>query len=117
MMGMSDCLFCNIMSGKIPGTIVHEDDGVVAFEDVNPQTPVHILIVPRRHIRSLNDLEEVDAGLIGRVHLVAKKIAREKGIAGSGYRLVCNCGPDAGQAVGHIHFHLIGGRPMSWPPG
>ena len=117
MMEKNDCLFCNIIAGKIPGTIVHEDDGIVAFEDVNPQAPVHILIVPRRHIRGMNDLVKDDAGIIGQVHLVAKKIAREKGIAGSGYRLVCNCGPDAGQAVEHIHFHLLGGRAMSWPPG
>ncbi len=114
---MSDCLFCNILAGKIPGTIVHEDDSVVALEDVNPQAPVHILIVPRKHIRGMNDLVEDDAGLIGHIHLVAGNLSRKKGISESGYRLLCNCGPDAGQAIDHIHFHLLGGRSLGWPPG
>jgi histidine triad (HIT) family protein len=114
---MSDCLFCMIIAGKIPGAIVHEDEKVVAFEDINPQAPVHILIVPRKHIRGTSDLDAGDAALVGHIHLVAGKLAAEKGIAKSGYRLVCNCGPHAGQAVDHIHFHLLGGRPMAWPPG
>ena len=114
---MDDCLFCKIIAGKIPGAIVHEDESVVAFDDVNPQAPVHILIVPRKHIPSTNDLATEDASLVGHIHLVAGELAHKKGISESGYRLVCNCGPDAGQAVGHFHFHLLGGRAMSWPPG
>ena len=114
---MDDCLFCNIIAGKIPGTMVHEDERVVAFEDINPQAPVHILIVPRKHIPGTNDLAEEDASLVGHIHLVAGELAVKKGIAKSGYRVVCNCGPHAGQAVDHIHFHLLGGRAMAWPPG
>jgi histidine triad (HIT) family protein len=114
---MDDCLFCGIITGKIPGTIVHEDEQVIAFEDINPQAPVHILIVPRKHIGGTSDLAEEDAELVGHIHLVAARLAAEKGIAKSGYRIVCNCGPHAGQAVAHIHFHLLGGRAMAWPPG
>ena len=114
---MDDCLFCKIIGGIIPATIVHEDESVVAFEDINPQAPVHILVVPRKHIPGTSDLAAEDASLVGHIHLVAAKLAAEKGIAKSGYRIVCNCGPHAGQAVDHIHFHLLGGRPMAWPPG
>lgn len=114
---MSDCLFCRIASGEIPARIVHQDDRYVAFEDVNPQAPVHILIIPRRHVESLNALGPDDAGLTGGIHLLARDLARQKGLTDRGYRLVVNCGPDAGQAVFHLHFHLLGGRSLGWPPG
>jgi histidine triad (HIT) family protein len=113
---MSDCLFCKIVAGDIPSTKVYEDDVVVAFEDVNPQAPVHLLVVPRRHVASLDAASRDDEALLGRVLLVAREIARERGIE-SGYRVVNNCGSSAGQSVFHIHFHVLGGRPMGWPPG
>lgn len=114
---MSDCLFCKIVSGDIPASKVAETDTLFAFEDINPVAPAHILIVPKKHLGSCLDIREEDAELIGRVHMLAARIARERGIDASGFRVVTNTGPDAGQAVFHIHFHLIGGRGMAWPPG
>ena len=106
---MDDCLFCKIIAGEIPSDKVYEDDNFLAFRDIAPKAPVHILLIPKKHIKSLEDLEEEDAPLIGRLHLIVKEIARNEGISQSGYRIVNNCGPDAGQVVFHIHFHLLGG--------
>lgn len=114
---MADCLFCKIIAGQIPGAIVHEDDRLVAFKDINPQAPTHVLIVPRRHIASLNDLSASDDALVGEMVRAAAAIAKQNGHAEGGYRTVFNCNADAGQTVFHIHLHLLGGRRMSWPPG
>jgi len=113
---MSDCLFCKIIEGKIPSKKVYEDEQTFAFEDINPQAPTHILIVPRRHVVDLKDAKPEDAELIGYCQLVAAKIARQRSIE-SGYRTVYNVGPGAGQTVFHLHLHLLGGRPLTWPPG
>ena len=114
---MSESIFTKIANKEIPAKICYEDDEIIAFEDINPQAPVHTLIVPRRYIPTINDLESGDAELIGKMVMVAKKLAEEKNIGQSGYRLVFNCNTDGGQAVYHIHLHLLGGRKMSWPPG
>ena len=114
---MSDCLFCNIVDGGIPGDIVYDNDSVLAFNDISPQAPHHVLIIPKKHIPTLNDISNSDRDVVGELHLVAKQIAAERGISGSGYRTVFNCNTDAGQTVFHIHLHLLGGRKMSWPPG
>ena len=114
---MADCLFCKIIDGEIPGDIVYENDSVLAFNDINPIAPVHILIIPKEHIATLNDLEEKHTQTMGELFLAAKQIASEKGISESGYRTVFNCNKDAQQTVFHIHLHLIAGRQMSWPPG
>ncbi len=114
---MSECIFCKIAKGEIPAEMVYENDQVLAFRDLNPQAPVHILVIPRRHIATLNDLDEGDADLMGRLYLAAKRIAADEGIAESGYRTVINCNAGAGQTVFHVHLHLLGGRPMGWPPG
>jgi histidine triad (HIT) family protein len=114
---MKDCIFCRIASGDLEVKLVHEDDDIVAFRDSNPQAPTHVLVVPRRHLATVNDLAETDAGLVGRLVLAARRIAAEEGIAEDGYRLVLNCNRGAGQSVFHIHLHLLGGRPMRWPPG
>jgi histidine triad (HIT) family protein len=114
---MADCLFCSIIEGKIPAAKVYEDEWCVAFRDINPKAPTHVLIVPRKHIPTLNDLEEGDAPLVGRLFLAAKQIAAKEGIAEPGYRTVFNCNAAAGQAVFHIHLHLLGGRELGWPPG
>lgn len=114
---MSDCIFCRIAAGTIPAKIVYQDEQAVAFEDVNPQAPVHVLVVPRRHIPSAGELAAADAGLLGHLALTCVKIAQDKGIAGSGYRIVTNTGANAGQSVFHLHLHVLGGRPMAWPPG
>jgi histidine triad (HIT) family protein len=113
---MSDCLFCRIIAGEIPAKKVYEDKHTFAFEDINPQAPTHVLIIPKRHFAGLKEASEEDAELIGRCHLVAARIARERGIE-QGYRTVLNVGPGAGQSVFHLHVHLIGGRQMHWPPG
>jgi len=113
---MEDCLFCKIGAKKIPGKIVYEDDQVFAFEDINPQSPVHILISPRKHFASLNEATEEDASLLGCLLLVAAKLAREKQLL-DGYRTVFNSGRGAGQSVFHVHLHLLGGRTFRWPPG
>ncbi|MBT3046043.1 MAG: histidine triad nucleotide-binding protein [gamma proteobacterium symbiont of Ctena orbiculata] len=114
---MSDCLFCKFVTGEIQPDKVYEDDDLFAFRDINPQAPTHILVIPKRHIATLNELEPGDQALLGKLTLAAQKIAKDEGIDGSGYRLVLNCNSDAGQSVFHIHMHLLGGRGMSWPPG
>jgi histidine triad (HIT) family protein len=114
---MSNCLFCKIINREIPGAIVYEDGRLLAFNDINPQAPTHILVVPKRHIASLNDLTEEDDGLVGEMVRRAAAIARERGIAEGGFRTVFNTNRDAGQTVFHIHLHLLGGRNMHWPPG
>ena len=114
---MSDCLFCGIVDGKIKANLVYEDDAVVAFKDIAPKAPVHFLIIPRKHVAGVSDIAESDRELIGAIFQVAAKLAREHGIAESGYRVVVNSGADAGQSVFHINYHLLGGRQLSWPPG
>ncbi|MFQ5629150.1 MAG: histidine triad nucleotide-binding protein [bacterium] len=114
---MDDCIFCKIASSEIKGNVVFENNNVVGFRDLNPQAPVHILIVPRRHIATLNDLGAGDAQLIGAMVSAAKEIAAKEGISQDGYRLVWNCNKNGGQTVFHIHLHLLGGRVMGWPPG
>lgn len=116
-MSDGDCLFCQIVEGEMSADVVHEDDDLMAFRDINPQAPTHILIIPREHIASVDDLEEEHAPLMGRLHLAARDLAREEGLADDGYRLVVNTGARAGQSVFHIHLHLLGGRAMKWPPG
>jgi len=114
---MAECLFCRIASGELEAAIVHQDDRVVAFRDTNPQAPVHILIIPRKHISSLNETSEEEEATFGHIVRIAAEIASEEGVADSGYRLVANCGAAAGQSVDHVHFHLLGGRSLGWPPG
>ncbi len=114
---MSDCLFCKMASGEIEPDIVYQDDDVVAFRDVNPQAPTHVLVIPRRHISTINDLQPADAELVGKLFLAAQKVAEQDGIAGPGYRTVMNCNAEAGQTVFHVHLHVLGGRAMGWPPG
>ncbi len=114
---MNDCIFCKIASGAIPATLVHDSERVIAFRDLNPQAPHHLLVVPKRHIATINDLTPADAALTGELVEVARQAAAELGIAEQGYRLVFNCNADGGQSVYHIHLHLIGGRGMRWPPG
>ncbi len=113
----NDCLFCKISAGSIPSEKVYESDLLLAFKDVNPQAPTHILIIPRAHHATLLDVEETDHALMGSVISVANQLAKERGLDKSGYRLVVNCGAGAGQSVFHIHFHLLGGRALKWPPG
>ena len=113
---MTDCLFCRIVQGEIPAKKIYEDEYTVAFEDINPQAPTHVLIVPRKHVSGLKEAQAEDAELIGRLHLAAAAIGRQRGIE-DGYRTVLNVGPKSGQSVFHIHVHLIGGRDMRWPPG
>jgi histidine triad (HIT) family protein len=114
---MTNCIFCKIAAGEIPATIVHQDEHVVAFRDLNPQAPTHVLVIPRRHVATLNDLTDTDGELVGRLYLAAKRVAEMDGIAEEGYRTVVNCNAAAGQSVFHVHLHLLGGRPMDWPPG
>jgi histidine triad (HIT) family protein len=112
-----DCIFCKIAAKELPAKIVYEDQDLVAFRDINAVAPTHILIIPRAHLETVNDLEDAHAEMIGKLHLTAKRLAAREKLAERGYRLVLNCGPDAGQAVLHLHLHLVGGRKMSWPPG
>jgi histidine triad (HIT) family protein len=114
---MKDCLFCKMVRGEIPPETVYEDERVLAFKDINPQAPVHVLVIPKAHIATTNDLTEANAEIVARLYLTAKQVAKEMGIADSGYRTVMNCNAGAGQSVFHIHLHVLGGRPMSWPPG
>ncbi|HVH57016.1 MAG TPA: histidine triad nucleotide-binding protein [Vicinamibacterales bacterium] len=114
---MADCLFCKIIAGEIPGSVVYQDDRVVAIKDINPQAPTHILILPRQHIATLNDLTPGDDAIVGEMTRRAAALARERGHADGGYRTVFNCNADAGQTVFHIHLHLLGGRTFRWPPG
>ena len=113
---MDSCLFCRIIRGDLPSKKVYEDDHTFAFEDIQPQGPTHVLVVPKKHLRGLKEAEPEDAELLGHCQLVAAQIARERGIE-DGYRTILNVGPGAGQTVFHLHLHLIGGRPMKWPPG
>ena len=113
---MTECLFCRIISGEIPAKKVYEDEHTFAFEDIDPQAPTHVLIIPKKHVRGLKEAQAEDAELIGRLHLAAAAIGRQRGIE-DGYRTVLNVGPKSGQSVFHIHVHLIGGRNMKWPPG
>ena len=113
---MIDCLFCRILRNEIPAKKIYEDEHTFAFEDINPQAPTHVLIIPKRHIRGLKEATPEDAELIGRCHLAAAHIARQRGIE-DGYRTVLNVGPQAGQSVFHLHVHLLGGRSLHWPPG
>ncbi|MFE8602607.1 histidine triad nucleotide-binding protein [Archangium violaceum] len=114
---MSDCIFCKIRDGHIPARLVHRDDHCLAIEDINPQAPTHLLIMPLEHIPTMNDVTVEHREMVGHLHLTAAKLARQRGLADSGYRLVFNTRRDAGQTVFHIHLHLLGGRPMEWPPG
>lgn len=114
---MSECLFCMIIDGKIPANKVFESEQVIAFRDLNPQAPTHLLVIPRRHIATLNDLQSSDATLVGEMMLAATQIAAMENLAENGYRVVMNCNHDGGQSVYHIHLHLLGGRYMKWPPG
>lgn len=116
-MSDADCLFCKFISGELDADIVLETEKVLAFRDINPQAPTHILIVPRKHIATINDLTESDAAEIGHLYLVAKELAKAEGFDEIGYRLVINCNAAAGQTVFHLHLHLLGGRNFNWPPG
>ncbi|NLW41391.1 MAG: histidine triad nucleotide-binding protein [Tissierellia bacterium] len=114
---MSDCIFCKIINRELPSEIVYEDDEILAFKDVNPQSPVHILVIPKEHIESLNHINSSHSNLIGNIFVTIRNIAEELGIDKEGYRVVNNCGENGGQTVSHIHFHILGGRKFSWPPG
>lgn len=116
-MSENDCLFCKIISGKIPSSKVYEDPLCYAFDDIHPQAPTHVQIIPRKHVATLNDLIAEDEPMAGHLLTVAAQLAKEKGVAESGYRTVFNCGPGAGQTVFHLHLHLLGGRSLGWPPG
>ena len=116
-MSDSDCLFCKIGSGDIPADVIFESDDVIAFRDINPQAPTHALVIPKRHISSINDLADGDAEVVGKLFLAAKQIAADEGFSEPGYRVTMNCNAAAGQTVFHIHLHLLGGRDFSWPPG
>jgi histidine triad (HIT) family protein len=112
-----NCLFCKMAAGEIKPDKVLETDEVLAFRDINPQAPLHVLVIPKRHIGTLNDLRAEDVGLVGKLYLAAAEVARQNGVAESGYRTVMNCNRDAGQSVWHVHLHVLGGRIMAWPPG
>lgn len=114
---MESCVFCKIVSGDIPSEKVYEDDDLLAFEDLSPAAPVHVLIIPKKHMSTLRDIGEADKELIGSIFVAANKIAVEKGLAEEGFRIVANCGENGGQTVFHVHYHLLGGRRMEWPPG
>ena len=114
---MADCLFCKMVEGEIKPDIVYEDEEILAFRDISPQAPVHVLVIPKQHIPTLNDLDKDHAELIGKLFLVASKVAEREGVAQTGYRTIINCNRDAGQEVFHVHLHVIGGRSMKWPPG
>jgi histidine triad (HIT) family protein len=114
---MSDCLFCKIAAGTIPAKLVHQDADTVAFEDINPQAPLHVLIIPRAHVPTMNDLGRADDAVMGKLFRVAAELAKERGFDQSGWRAVMNANADAGQTVFHVHLHVLGGRKMAWPPG
>ena len=114
---MSECIFCRIASGDIPAKVIHRDDHVVAFHDLAPQAPAHVLIIPVRHVGGIAEIDEADAPLAGHLLTVATKVARDLGLEDSGYRVVVNQGRDGGQSVGHLHLHVLGGRALAWPPG
>lgn len=112
----ASCIFCRIATKEVPSGIVYEDSDVVAFRDLNPQAPTHVLVIPKRHVAALDDMADADANLLGAMMLAAKRVAAALGLSG-GYRIVANNGADAGQSVSHVHLHVLGGRPMAWPPG
>ena len=114
---MNDCLFCKMIAGKIPVQFIYADDDMIALNDINPQAPLHALVIPRRHIPTLNDVRSEDASLLGKMLLAAKRIANEAGVAEAGYRTVFNCNAQAGQTLFHLHLHVLGGRALCWPPG
>jgi histidine triad (HIT) family protein len=114
---MSACIFCRIVSGDLPAKIVYEDEQAMAFEDINGQAPVHLLVIPKRHVASVQDCQEADLALLGHLLLTCSTVARTKQLAESGYRIVANTGSNGGQTVFHLHLHVLGGRPMAWPPG
>ncbi|TDX51069.1 histidine triad nucleotide-binding protein [Orenia marismortui] len=114
---MEDCIFCKVVSGEIESNIIYEDDKVVAFEDINPQAPVHYLVIPKKHIPTLLEIKDEDQKLIGHIYSVISKLAKKEGIAEDGFRVVSNCNEAGGQTVYHIHYHLLGGRNLQWPPG
>lgn len=116
-MSNDNCLFCKILKGEIPAELVYESDTAVAFRDINPQAPTHVLVIPRKHISTINDIEPGDEAIVGSLYTAAREIAAQDGIADDGYRAVMNCNEGAGQSVFHIHLHVLGGRPLSWPPG
>jgi histidine triad (HIT) family protein len=114
---MNDCIFCKIIQGEIPGKKIYEDDDMLAFHDIGPQAPVHFLLIPKRHITSIMETGDGDALLIGRLLVKAQELAKESGCGEKGARFVINCKEDGGQTVGHLHIHVLGGRPLAWPPG
>lgn len=114
---MSDCIFCKIVNKELPAEIAYEDDKVLAFKDLSPQAPTHLLIIPKKHISTMNAIQEDDVALIGHIKLTAAKLAKDLGFAEAGYRVVMNCNEDGGQTVYHIHLHLLAGRSLAWPPG
>ncbi len=111
------CLFCRIIARELPGRLLHEDERLVVLQDINPQAPLHALVIPRRHVATLNDLTPEDDGLVGEMFRRAASLARQYGVADRGYRTVFNCNREAGQSVFHLHLHVLGGRPLAWPPG
>jgi histidine triad (HIT) family protein len=113
----SDCLFCRIVAGEVPAEVIDQDELVIAFRDINPAAPTHVLVIPRRHVESAAELGETDGDLLGRIVAMANRVAGSEGIAERGYRLVTNIGDDAGQSVHHLHVHVLGGRRLAWPPG
>lgn len=116
-MAEANCIFCRIVRGELPSEIVREDEDTVAFRDLDPKAPVHVLVIPREHIASVNDAGEADRHVLGSLLLAARAVAESEGISGTGYRLVINTGAEAGQTVHHLHLHVLGGRGMRWPPG
>lgn len=114
---MSDCIFCRMVAGEIQPNIVYENEQVLAFHDANPRAPVHVLVIPKKHIATLDDLDEEDCALAGELLLASQKVARRTGLAENGFRTVINCRADAGQEVFHLHLHIMGGRKLHWPPG
>lgn len=116
-MTQTECIFCRIAQGEIPAQVVREDDDTIAFRDLDPKAPVHVLVIPRRHIGSVNDLQPSDGGVMGALFIAAREVARSEGVAEAGYRLVMNTGAAAGQSVQHVHLHVLGGRTLLWPPG
>ena len=114
---MSDCLFCKIANGEIPTDKIYEDDKVLAFNDIDPQAPVHFLVIPKEHIASAAEINDSNSAIVSRIFEVIAKITAEKGVGESGFRVVTNCGKDGGQTVGHLHFHVLAGRNIGWPPG
>ena len=116
-MSVQDCLFCRIVDGALAADIVYENDSLIAFRDIDPKAPTHILLIPRRHIATMNDMHAGDESLAGELFITAARIAADEGLADDGYRVVMNCNAAAGQSVFHIHLHLLGGRTMTWPPG